>query len=737
MVSLVKLIFLEENEKDIFTSLENQGIDTKIFENKLANLFNRVYNNFVGYYIFRQNDIVYKLIVLPKSIDKNSETKEKDFVNYLLHHLRVKSKYKDEYKDDATKEISDSLLSLAFKNNNDEKNSHLPLEDFEFYKYKSILESIDKFFKKHKNYKRVKVDYASQSVKYKLNLQKNLKELDKTILHQTRTIDMLYSLIATITHSSLKLFMINKLNDFDDENKKVLLSQCKNLNSFIVKKYNLDKGFKLTLSKLNSFKIEKVFKSTNETKKLLISIKSLFGFEQMYNDADTSVSNRYDLSTTSFFIDPILFYEWYVYDILKSYADNNGKIILFDKCTKKENKTTTEYELISNKKPIVKDSKPDFVLVDEKEKVKIIIDAKWKNIDTLGKVSSNDYLKLQFDSALLKKDGFSTSSCLVYPCITIKDEHLKVVTDSNVYFNFNILQIDMNFNKNDNNIDFVYDYEDIKTKIIEDTKIEKSKVEAENLSSHILEQRTNIVTEFLNQDNLENREEVLSKLDTILIDSADKLSEDIEEFISEDIKEILEKYDDILAPHSKKFLKSSSSIYNYYKDKNYEHFDYSMPGSGLWKLIELELNTSFSWFVRIQSDVCGNTSPWKNISNHKISIMKDLDNRKKVKLNIYEYDNKNILQGLMLGGINLLLNDESTLDDFRDVKDINVDYLKIELIPFLSEIINLRNEHAHIKAMQLDKYQVLDELLFLKINGISNICKLLDFKKIILENIKS
>ena len=239
-----------------------------------------------------------------------------------------------------------------------------------------------------------------------------------------------------------------------------------------------------------------------------------------------------------------------------------------------------------------------------------------------------------------------------------------------------------------------------------------------------------------NQDNYENKEEILSELDTVLVNSASKLSENIEECISQNIKEILDKYSDVLEDDSKKFLKSSSSIYNYYKDKNYEHFDYSMPGSGLWKLIELELNTSFSWFIRIQGDVCDGTSAWKNISNPRRSITQDLDNGKRVKLNQYEYSNKNILQGLMLGGISLLLNDTSTLDEFKDIENIDINYLEKELIPFVSKIISLRNEHAHIKAMQLAKYQVLDELLFFKVNGISNICKLLDFKKLILENIK-
>ena len=133
---MIQTIFLKENEKNIFQALQNQGIETKVFENKLADLFNRVYNNFVGYYIFRQNDIIYKLIVLPKTINNNGEDVEKDFVNYLLHYHRVNSKYKF----DETRQISDSLLSLAFEDNNKEDdNSHLPIDEFEFYKYKSIL----------------------------------------------------------------------------------------------------------------------------------------------------------------------------------------------------------------------------------------------------------------------------------------------------------------------------------------------------------------------------------------------------------------------------------------------------------------------------------------------------------------------------------------------------------------------------------------------------------------------
>jgi len=727
---MLKTIFLKENEPNIFQALKTQGIDTKIFESKLANLFNRVYNNYVGYYIFKQNEIIYKLIVLPKTISETSKTKEKDFVSYLLHYYRINSIYKFDKK----KKISDSLLSLAFKNNN-EKNSHEPLEQFEFYKYQSILNEIEIFFKKHKNYKRVLVDYSSQSIKYKLNLAKNIKEIDKTKIHQTQVKDMMFSMVATIVYKALKIFVVKKVNHIDEKYHDELLQLTNKLNNFILKKYRVDRSYKLSLSKFNSSKVEKYFTLKNELKELYINVKSLFGFEQMYQESMLSVENRYDLNTSSFFINPIAFYEWYVYDILQKYAKENNKLILFDK--DKENSTKTNYSLCSKKiNSITKSSNPDYILIDNEEKIKIVIDAKWKNITQLSDISSSDYLKLKFDSKILESTEYSIISYFAYPNLYSSNDILNVQIDDSIYFNFGALQIDMNFEEN-NSIDFTYDYTEIKEKIKKSSQIVKLKREGDLVSTEIDNQRTEIVTKLLREDNLNNKEIFFNELDNILLSSSDRLNEGIEEYISENIKHLLDEYGDILERDSKKFLKSSSSIYNYYKKKNYEHFDYSMPGSGLWKLIELELNTSFSWFIRVQSHVCDDTSAWKNISNPKRSIVQDLDNRKTVKLNQYEYNDKKTLQGLMLGGINLLLNDVSTLDDFRDINNIDFSYLKNELPIFLSKVINLRNEHAHIKAMKLEKYEILDSLLFSKLlDETSAICKLLDFKRVVVERIK-
>lgn len=733
MTSSVKTVFLEEQEKDIFQALRKQGIDTHILENRLSDLFQRVYNNNVGYYAFRQNGIVYKLVVLPKTIDPLNDTAEKDFVNYLLHYYRVNLKYKF----DQTKMISDSLLSLAFESNNkEEPSSHNPIDEFEFYKYLSMLDKIEYFFKKHKNYTREKIDYISQSVKHRLNLNKNIKELDKSKIHQSKTVDLMYSQMATIAHYALILFKAHKLDSINNEYKEEIISKVRQVDTFIVKKYHIDKAYKFTLSKLNGFKIAKVFNANLERKNLLTNIKSLFGFEQMYRDGEVAVENRYDLTTNSFFIDPIRFYEWYVYDILKKYTDANKKEILF---AGMEAETTTQYKLFSKiKPPIDKESKPDYILIDKEKNIKIVLDAKWKKIDKLSHISSADYLKLKHDALLLDKDNFKTISYLIYPQYIAEKDDVSIQINTDSYFDFHILEfdfhileIDMNFENDKNSIDFVYDFEELQREIDEEVETGKIEYISEKYSHDIQVKRTEFITEILNSDSAENSEDAFSGLDAFMLEESDEFNQNIEEYISQDVQELLDEFEGVLAEDSKKFLKSSSSIYRYCKDKKFEHFDYSMPGSGLWKLVELELNTSFVWYIRIQKKVCSYTCPWSPLFDRKTDIAHQIDKRKRVRLNQYE-PSEDKLQGVMLGGIKLLMSDQ-------DIKEYFTDFVNVESYveeDFIQQIIDFRNEHAHIKAMTQKKYEELDRLLFSKIDGLSFLHRLLTFKRIIQSQIQ-
>jgi hypothetical protein len=707
---MYKTIFLKESEENIFSSLKSQGIKTKVFEHRLGELFNKVYNNEVGYYLFKQGDIVYKMIVLPKTIDISDEDAEKKFVNYLIQYYKINNQYNY----DKEKKIPDSLLQQVYESNNAKHRTHDILDEFQSLRYEATIKSIEKFFKRHKNYKKIEIDYISQSIKHKLNLKKNIKELDKTKIHQSQNKDVIFSILATITLNALKLFLMYRVDTIDEKYRKKVISQTNKLINILSKKFNIEKGYKLTIASLQGIKVEKIFSKTKENRQLLVDIKSLFGFEQMYKDKALKVDSKNDLMTTSLFIKPDLFYEWYVYDILKKYADDNDKIIEFDK----KETTATEYLLNTEKKS----SNPDYILTDKANMVKVVIDAKWKNINKSGDIKSSDYLKLKFDTSLIKSKGNIVSSYLIYPKVDVDEKSFSISVDKKEIFEFNIVEIDMDF---DGDFDFKFDTQEIEESIKENIEIEKLKTVSSKLSKSIDTQRASAISKLINEDDSDKKEEIRADLDKQFIQSAIELSENIkEQTILPEIEEILNNYDDILEEESKKFLKSSSVIYSYYKDKSYEHFDYSMPGSGFWKLIELELNTSFVWHIRVKNNVCNKDCPWTPIGSSKRAIFYEIDSRKKVRLNQFEHNNNAKLQGIMLGGINLLLNEQDILDEFDP---INQTFLKNNLSKVLKNIISLRNEHAHIKAMSLKDFEKLWELL---LSGEKNfIKKLLDFKK--------
>ena len=416
---MYQTIFLKENEKDIFQALKKQGIKIKVFEHRLADLFNRVYNNYVGYYVFKQDDVVYKMIVLPKTIEPSDENAEKKFVDYLLHYYRVNNLYKF----DKEKKIPNSLLQLAFESNNSKERSHDFLDEFQLHRYRAILKAIEDFFKRHKNSKRVTVGYVSQSIKHKLNLKQNIKELDKTKIHQTQSKDVVFSMLATVTYNALKLFITQKYRE------KHFL-EVSQLQAMLLKKYKIERGYKLSLATLQGIKLSKLFSKTEENRQLLVNIKSLFGFEQMYREDKVSVAYKEDLMTTSLFINPNNFYEWYVYDILKKYADLNHKTIAFDK----EEGTSTSY-LLNDK---TKSSNPDYILTDEENKVKVLIDAKWKNVNEFGDIKPSDYLKLRFDASFLEAKGYAVSPYLIYPRIAIGEDTYTMVLEDKLLFNFTL-----------------------------------------------------------------------------------------------------------------------------------------------------------------------------------------------------------------------------------------------------------------------------------------------------------
>ncbi len=720
---LHKTIYFEENQKDIFSSLQSQGIDTAVISKRFKHLFNKIYNNEVGYYRFLDKGIIYHFVILPKIIDKNSPNRDKEFVNYLLQYYRVNNKYRF----DKDKIVSKSLLALAFESIKNKSNSHELIEKFEFFKVQSILKQIEEFFKKHKSSKKRKVNYLSQSIRHKLNLQKNIKELDKTKIHQIKEVDENYSLIATITVLALRLYAKTKLNK---QKNKALKKEVKKLYTMIEKKYIIDNRYSLNLATLFGRKTDKLFQKKYEHKILLSNIKSLFGYEHLYQD-NFKQSVRYDNETDAFFIKPDTFYEWYVYDILKEYVSDNNLKILFDKSS---NKPKQEYYLDTLKNS----SNPDYVIIDENKKIKIVIDAKWKIVKGINEINKNDYLKLKFDSYLRKQDGYGIVSYLIYPSLSNINEELILTYNNNEIFKFFLMQIDMDFDKyQKNGIYFSYSIENISSKIEKNLQKQKIIEFANNVSKEIGNSRDENIRKLIYSTTEDEKESIGGLFDEKLIEASQNLSQEIDkEIILPEVENLLNNFDEILEDDSKTFLRSSSTLYAYYKDLDSVDFDYSMPGSGLWKLVELELNTSFIWYIRILQNVCNKNDPWVKICRPNARIFQVLDNGEKVALTIPDKNDNTKLQSVMFGGIKKLLNDNSTINDFENFwreYPLHKDFIKNVLFNIIEQIIIFRNEHAHIKAMEKDKFIELWELLF----NDNNLSKILNFKNDLVNNIRN
>lgn len=87
----------------------------------------------------------------------------------------------------------------------------------------------------------------------------------------------------------------------------------------------------------------------------------------------------------------------------------------------------------------------------------------------------------------------------------------------------------------------------------------------------------------------------------------------------------------------------------------------------------------------------------------------------------------------MFGGIKLLLEDQTTLEEFNTFfkQHNNEEYfIKNDLPKLVDKVTIFRNEHAHIKAMSLSKFKELWELLFDKNdNDVTALEKIIVFKK--------
>ncbi len=83
-------IFLSENNSlDQVLEIFSNTLNAEKFKKELSKVFAKIYNNYVGYYLFRDSEIYYKIFILPKHIKEprnNSDDERRtidEFIGYL------------------------------------------------------------------------------------------------------------------------------------------------------------------------------------------------------------------------------------------------------------------------------------------------------------------------------------------------------------------------------------------------------------------------------------------------------------------------------------------------------------------------------------------------------------------------------------------------------------------------------------------------------------------------------
>jgi hypothetical protein len=407
-------IFIDENE-DIFEAFEKAGLeyDTQKVQH-LRFISNKQSNNYIGYYQFKSQGTYYKFYILPKTTPKTDDANQnkKNFINLLKTYYELKVKYKEI----KAEEILDNVIDFSFDDKRERQNSD-DVADFINYKYQDALNVIESFFKKHNHSILKEISFISQSIKDRLDLGKNIVELDKSKVHQTKKRAFIYSKYAVITMECLDYFLKKSLT-------KSTKSKVNKINSKLNNRYKIKDKFSFKVKQITSKKITKYFK-TNEQQQLYSALLQLVGVENYFeNNISKNIIKLHNQH--SLFFRPEKLYEWIVYDKLlqmypqyEIYKDSFG------------NGTCKQYSLAG----IQRDSQPDFIL--QKDDEIIVADAKWKVLESKSSISFEDVAKLRRDTLL----NNGTKSFLIYPDMSFDSGEFQMSFNDKEKFNFTLLLI--------------------------------------------------------------------------------------------------------------------------------------------------------------------------------------------------------------------------------------------------------------------------------------------------------
>lgn len=405
-----QVVFISESDslEDVYQA--NPAFDGG-FPKELAFLFNKRNNNYVGYALFEHDDKFFKVFVLPKIIDNglSEEHKIRLFVSYLaqVHELEQSDLKK-------AKQLPLEVACLKKDAEHLAQKEDVDIDDFRVVKYSQLLNDIELFFRNHRATTTQTVNYASQSIRHKLDLRKNITALDKSRIHQNKKKALLYSELAKVAYAAIRLFLQHKEELLSKSKHQKLRQQASSLSVFLAQKFNVPRGYSLHLQALAGTSIFKLFSKNPANRNVYLSILTLFGMERFWDEDRADI--RLDMHGEYFFVRPEKVFELLVHEHLSiEYAAKQYRV---------ETQVGESYPtyMAGGVREFNNISKPDTIASTDSEV--IIVDAKWKVLDLSENKKSPfdalDLLKLERDSRV--RQG-KVEHLLAYPMVLGGDNH--------------------------------------------------------------------------------------------------------------------------------------------------------------------------------------------------------------------------------------------------------------------------------------------------------------------------
>ncbi|GAC11823.1 5-methylcytosine restriction system specificity protein McrC [Paraglaciecola chathamensis] len=373
------------NETDnIFVKFANLNIDVTTVKNQLSIIGAKANNNKIGYMRVKTNAGIVKVIICPKIFAYDTAK----FLEFLKESLRVIAKYRNKA---GLFRIDDSLLNLALLNQSYEtKHSFDAMLELKFL---AALNEIASFFRKFSTLRKRKSPYISNSVEFEIEIGSSVVDPNKSNIHQLKRNDRFDVRLAGIAQAVISTFLKHNKLFLSDRT----IGIARGLQSQIKRKFNTT-GFGAKSDDVTLTRNKGLFKS-HSTRNLQNNLLALLSSEDFFDTRVGETTNSQYLSTSSFFFEANIFFEYLVYDQLLSDFDEKDIVI----------KPTAYQDLFSCCNMQMDSFKvtPEFLL----KSIGCVVDVKWKILSELGASFNYDVLKLKRDAEL----HLVQNAMLIYP----------------------------------------------------------------------------------------------------------------------------------------------------------------------------------------------------------------------------------------------------------------------------------------------------------------------------------